>query len=128
MNLHVCCNDEMGHFDHRAEVLSIGSMEFEALRDPVPRFVDLGGRVRLAGKHWPCEGSKDYVGNWCWNAYQLATEQRTTRWTLTDFLIWLRGRHLYRMTVGPDVLFRWFNDGQPDLSPAQIHQLLCEEE
>lgn len=131
MDLHVCCNDpDNGLFLGRATSLHLSGsddIELEALRDPGPCFVELGDAIRLAGKRWPISSGKDWVGNWCWNAYALAAADTTPRWKLTEFLIWLRGRYLYQMTLGPSDLFDWFNDPTRSLSPAEIHALISEE-
>ena len=126
--LHVCCNDpDNGLFTGRAVALSIGSAEFEAddWEDGV-RFVELpDGRIRLAGKVWTTHWSKDWVGNWCWNAYGLGYGRRTPRCRLVDFLKWLRGRGLFRMTCGPERLSRWFEEDR-FLTDADLHHEICE--
>src|SRR5262249_26261925 len=48
----VACNDpDNGLFAHRAQMIEIGDFaEFEARREPAPRFVEVPGGFRLAGK------------------------------------------------------------------------------
>lgn len=121
--LQVACNDETcGVFAYRAAEIRIGSIELEPKSwQREPRFVDLGDRVRLAGKVWPVTGSVEYFGNWCWNAYVLGYGKTKTekRW-LTNFVIWLRRRRLFSITTGPTDFFEWWNFRR-DASPAEVH-------
>ncbi|MBK8196999.1 MAG: hypothetical protein IPK75_01425 [Acidobacteria bacterium] len=129
--LDVACNDpDNGLFAHGAPALSIGSAEFQCRR-AAPRFVDgLDGRhpaqldLRLAGRRWGYHGSKEWVGNWCWNRYTLAHPHKTVRWYLTDFVTWLRRRSLYSCDHGPSDFFDWFN-GSDAVAPARVHELVC---
>jgi len=133
MLLHVACNDpDNGQFIGRAPQLSIKSeITFMAHNWEGSRFREADDAIFLAGKRWPTCGAKDWVGNWCWNAYTLSDGTRTQRWWLTDFIIWLRGRDLYHMDMGPSPLFNWFNkDGLwaegGDLAPVRVHALICD--
>ena len=127
MYLHVACNDpDSGVFDHRAHAINIGSIELEAMSWTPPRFVDLGDRIRLAGKHWPIVGGKEWVGNWCWNAYTLSDgKTKTERWWLTDFVTWLRDRQLYQLTTAPESFFDWW-EGDRVGTPANVHGWICD--
>ena len=125
--LDVACNDpDNGNFAGRAPMLQLGSAEREAhnfMCGTAPRFADLGDKVRLAGKHWHCGGSKDWVGNWSWNRYRLMppeSDGKTHRWYPVDFVKWLRSRNLYRCISAPTDFFDWFNDGQT----AYDHEIL----
>lgn len=125
--LQVACNDPTtGDLAGRAPMLRIGGCEFEALTwpDAGPRFVELDGAVRLAGKSWPALGRKSWFGNRCWNAYLLGDTRKTPRWWMTEFLIWLRRRELYSLTCGPGTLFEWWR-WERSLSPAEIHSEIC---
>lgn len=125
-NLHVCCNDpDNGLFNGRAAALSIGSAELELRGWHEPKFVDLGGAIRLAGKNWPVSASKEWVGNWCWNAYRIGDASKTAGWWMVDFATWLRGRGLFQCTAGPVDFHEWFN-GEYELAPATIHTALFE--
>ena len=122
IDLHVCCNNPgNGLFAYQAPSLSILDLELEAQnwRWP-PRFVELNGAIRLSGKTWPIVWSKEYVGNWAWNAYRIGDTSKTPGWSMVDFLIWLRRRDLYHANTGPSELFDWFN-GDRYASPAAIH-------
>lgn len=126
--LHVCCNDpDNGLFYGRADQLMIGSIELEALRDPVPKFVELDGAIRLAGKVWPVMSSKDWVGNWCWNAYTLgnAGDPKTEKHELARFLIWLRRRRLFGCVCGPPAFFNWWESTTNSATPLDVHGWVC---
>jgi hypothetical protein len=72
-----------------------------------PRFREDGGHFILAGKRWPFIRSKDWWGNWCWNAYWLDPK------VAQDFLIWLRARDLFHATEGESSLFDAWNNPDP---------------
>lgn len=124
--LHVCCNDpDNGVFTGRASALCIGWAELELNRPYDIRFADDGETIRLSGKTWPVEASKEYLGNWCWNGYRIGDKGRTTGWWMVDFATWLRGRGLFRCTHGPADFFDWFNL-EREMAPAAIHTALFE--
>jgi hypothetical protein len=122
--LDVCCNDpDNGLFNHMAPALHVGDCEFEALNwheGKQPRFVETPSGIRLAGKNWKVESSKDWYGNWCWNRYLLWRKGTTPRWYMLEFLTWLKGRKLYSLNCGPSTLFRWWQD-ELSLTPAELH-------
>jgi hypothetical protein len=125
--LDIACNDpDNGVFAGRAPMLQIGAAEFQA-RDWArgPAFTEIDGGIRLAGKRWSVENSKDWVGNWCWNRYLLGMKGRTHRWYLTDFVIWLRGRSLFSLDTAPSEFFDWYNSDN-DIAPAHVHKLVCD--
>lgn len=124
--LHVCCNDpDNCVFNGRTGSLCIGHAELEVHRPYEVRFVELDGAIRLAGKTWPVHASKEWLGNWCWNAYRIGDTSKTLGWWMVDFATWLRGRGLFRCTHGPADFFEWFNR-ESDLSPAQAHTAIFE--
>ena len=124
--LDVACKDpDNGLFAHRAEMLQIGDAEFELKHSgPAPRFVETDSGIRLSGKNWRVMGSREWVGNWCWNRYQLGIIEKTTRWYMVDFLTWLRDRRLFGCTTGPSDFYEWFN-GDDHLSPTDVHAIVC---
>jgi len=133
LSLHIACNDHAnGLFNHRAESLNITSdrrgtdwCELEARNwSRPPRLVELEDGIRLAGKTWLTERAATWVGNWCWNQYVICNKRSTVLWTMTEFVIWLRSRGLYQMTMGHSELFQWFNDPEVCLAPVEIHELL----
>src|SRR5579875_3760956 len=97
IRLDIACNDaDSGLFAGRAQMIELpdGLMELEARHyDRAPTFLEVSNSTfRLAGKRWPFVRSKEWVGNWCWNAYWL--EEPVAR----AFLIWLHGRRLFQCT------------------------------
>jgi hypothetical protein len=98
----IACNDpDNGLFAHRAEQIHVGDnlMEFEARREPAPRFIETPTGFRMAGKNWPTQGCKAWVGNWCWNGYWLDIP------VAVDFFVWLQGRKLFDLSCGETRLF-----------------------
>lgn len=124
--LDVACNDpDNGLFAGRALMLQIGCAEFQS-HDWVrgSAFAELDGAIRLAGKRWQVESSKEWFGNWCWNRYQLGVKGLTVCWYLTDFVTWLRGRKLFGIDTAPSDFFDWWNS-DATLPPADVHKLVC---
>lgn len=83
----ICCNDpDNGLFDGRAAAIQLADLELAAsdFRGPSMRLRD--NRIVIAGKHWPFERSKDWFGNWCWNAYWMPLVRAV------ELLIWAHGR------------------------------------
>ena len=124
--LHVACNDpDNGLFSGRASMLQIGNAELELRSWHEPKFFEFDDTIRLAGKKWPIEDRKDWLGNWCWNAYRIGDGTRTIGWWMVDFATWLRGRNLFRCTHGPSDFYDWFN-GEREMTPAQVHTAVFE--
>lgn len=119
-----CNNPDNGLFTGRATMLQIGCAEFQANDwERGVSFAEIEGGIRLAGKRWRVENSKDWVGNWCWNRYLIGTKEKTVRWYLVDFVTWLRGRRLFNLEAATVDFGDWW-DGS-DLPPADVHKLVC---
>jgi hypothetical protein len=123
IRIDIACNDpDNGIFAHRAHMIHLpdGLMELEARNyDRPPRFTLTDKGFRLAGKRWPVARSKDWYGNWCWNAYLL--EEPVAR----AFLVWLHGRKLFDCTCGETRLYNAWNLDTPlDLDPNGLGRLL----
>jgi hypothetical protein len=76
VRLDVCCNDpDNGIFAHCAERLQVSTWDGEHIELPsvrrAPRFEETSGGIRLLRREWPILASKEWYGNWCWNAYWL---------------------------------------------------------
>lgn len=75
--VHVACNDpDNGYFAGKAQALQLdfGSGDYLELgmcgaREPIFRVE--ASRFRLGRLWYPFQASSDWVGNWCWNAYDL---------------------------------------------------------
>src|SRR5882762_2037022 len=76
IRLDVCCNyPDNGLFAHCVEQLQVSTwdgehLELAAVRR-APRFTEVAGGVRFLRRVWPTLASKEWYGNWCWNAYWL---------------------------------------------------------
>lgn len=104
------CNDpDNGIFAGRIEGIQLYDsdpiFELEPRRSPPPLLTRLeDDAIRISGKRWPIEGSKDWVGNWCWNRYFFTVERAA------DLLIWLNARGKFDLTTGEHRLYqawRW---------------------
>lgn len=133
--LQVACNNpDNGLFAHRAPALKVFDAEFDSRSISGPRFIESWHQspdrsrleVRLAGKTWPTTGCTEWIGNWCWNEYQLGDGSRTAGWWMVDFLTWLRSRRLYTCTHGTQTFHAWFN-GHGHASPSDIHTMIYEQ-
>lgn len=111
--LHVCCNHpDNGLFTGRAMALNIVNMEFQAndwARGVAFREAPDGRNIRIAGKDWPILRSKEGVGNWCWNAYELGIATPNSPQRVAEFLIWLRRRELFAIEAAPTVIWNWWH-------------------
>jgi hypothetical protein len=75
------CNDpDNGDFAGRAGVASITwlgvlcELEHPSWPDGI-KFTELPGAIRIHRKLFKTIGSKDWVGNWCWNSYRLSRRE-----------------------------------------------------
>lgn len=119
----ICCNDpDNGIFNHKAEAIHIHDhLELRASNwDGYAFHEQLNGFIRLAGKKWPTDGSKDWVGNWCWNRYYMPPH------TICDFLIWLHKCDLFDVEQGDDILFTLWKWREPIARPILLHALFSE--
>lgn len=74
VRLDVCCNDpDNGNFDGRAAGIQLQDMTMELmahdLRGPVFRVH--ADHIQISRRRFAYERSKDWYGNWVWNAYWL---------------------------------------------------------
>lgn len=132
LSLHVACNDpDNGLFQGYADQLaicgnpSVDYCEFEPIRSS-PRFAELEEGIRLSGKVWPIQCAADWVGNWCWNSYQIGDGARTPRWWMADFVVWLRAKRNFTMTMGHSDLFEWFNNPGTSAAMMDVYRWLGE--
>ena len=99
----VACNDpDNGLFANKTEYIQLMAGEVELERYPGVRFTELPGRIRIHGEVFPIEGSKDWVGNWCWNRYALSREDAK------NFYHQIRNNG-WRCTTGPSHFYKWWN-------------------
>lgn len=100
------CNDpDNGIFAGRAGMAMYGDVELES-----PdiyggyRFAENPDSIRIHRRTFRIEGSRDWVGNWCWNRYYLPRQE------LKRLLITLRA-HGWRVVCGPSRFRDWWNRG-----------------
>jgi len=115
VRLDVCCNDpDNGIFAHRAEQLQIDtrdgeSIELVSVRDPAPRFTEGALSIRLCRRNWPILGSKEWYGNWCWNAYWLHPAHAVA------LLAAVKRAGQFNCDCGPSQLYANWNQGDAPL-------------
>lgn len=104
--VHFACNDgRNGLFAGEAEAITIdlagGQLE---LYGWARRFAvdDKGLKLRIHGAWFPFMSSREWVGNWCWNAYRLKRPQALR---LLAHLRW----HGWKCEAGRVHACRWFD-------------------
>lgn len=108
--LDVCCNDpDNGLFSGRAAALNLSTwdgelIEIEAADMSGPRFSEKPGAIRICRRDWPILASKDWYGNWCWNAYWLSPD------VLVDLLAAVKKSGMFNCSCGASQLFHNWND------------------
>lgn len=75
VDVHFACNDpDNGRFAGRVGLASVTWCKELCELDLDPfwgvKFTELDGAIRIHRKVFPIVASKDWVGNWCWNAYR----------------------------------------------------------
>lgn len=109
IRLDVCCNDpDNGLFAHCAEQLQVSTwdgehLELAAVRR-APRFTEISGGIRFMRRVWPVLASKEWYGNWCWNAYWLAPTD------LVRLLAAAKMSGLFHCDCGPTQLYENWNE------------------
>lgn len=109
LRLEVACNDpDNGLFAHCAEQFQITTwdgqdIEFAVCREYVPRFAELPNAIRWCRRVWPVLASKEWYGNWCWNAYWLDPG------VLVVLLEALKNGGAYHLDCGPSQLYENWN-------------------
>lgn len=74
VRINVCCNDpDNGNFDARAAGLSLqdGLAELTSFDMRGPTFREHPDHIQISRRRFRCAQSKEWYGNWCWNAYWL---------------------------------------------------------
>ena len=116
--LDFACNDHRnGMFQGWFESAVIEGAHIE-LEGPRIRITEVSNRVLRVGRiTLPIIGSRDWVGNWCWNGYTLKPTYAVT------VLNYLRKRG-YRCDAGPcEIYDRWNAEGE-DLNQMELLFLL----
>lgn len=111
LRVDVLCNDpDNGLFVHRAEGLQVTTwdgedIEFICQRVRAPRFSEVYGGIRFMRRRWEVLASKEWFGNWCWNAYWLSPEDTVALLGL------VKASGVFSCEHGPTPMFEnWNND------------------
>ena len=104
VDVHFACNDpDNGLFAGRAGTAAVtwAGVLCELELDPFGgvKFTELGNAIRIHRQNFPIVASKDWVGNWCWNAYRF-------EYPVYRRLIRTLAKHGWKCTGG---LCRWSN-------------------
>jgi len=76
--LHIACNDERGQFAGEAEAVQVQGQGWSLDLDGWARSFrvdDARLRLFVHGAWFPFMSSREWVGNWCWNAYRMKRPQ-----------------------------------------------------
>ncbi|GAB0119468.1 hypothetical protein [Acidisoma sp. 7E03] len=93
VRIDIACNDpNNGQFVGRANMFALpdGLGEFEA-RNFLhgPKLTELKDAIRIRRQVFPVKGSREWIGNWCWNGYwmepPIAAEFVLTMWRSRKF-------------------------------------------
>lgn len=97
----ICCNDpDNGAFAGRAAAIQVYDLLELTANDMLgPRFRECCDRVVLSGRHFKITGSKEYFGNWCWNAYWMSVE------TAVNLLASVHARGKFNPDLGESRIF-----------------------
>jgi len=118
VRIDVCCNDpDDGSFAERAAGIDLQDslMELRATDWRGPVFREHPGQIQLDRRRFACSRSKDWYGNWCWNAYWLDIDEAV------ELLAYAHTLRRFDCEMGDERLFnRWdqdrpFDDGDRDL-------------
>ncbi len=77
IRIDIACNDaDNGSFASRCLMFHLPSFpaEFESRDFVGPRMRELPGCIRVSRRAFPIKASKEWIGNWCWNAYWMAPD------------------------------------------------------
>jgi hypothetical protein len=105
----LCNNPDNGLFAYQAEGLQVTTwdgedIEFTCQRVRAPRFVEVSGGFRFMRVKWSILYSREWFGNWCWNAYWLTPED------IMRLLARVKASRAFSCDQGPTALFGNWND------------------
>ena len=100
----LCNNPDNGLFAHRADGLQVTTwdgegVEFFCQRVRAPRFVEINGGFQFMRRKWSILRSKEWYGNWCWNAYWLTVSDTI------DLLARVHASGMFDCEHGPSPMF-----------------------
>lgn len=103
VRLDFCCNDpDNGLFSHRLAGVQLPDLDLELsaldMIGPVFRLLD-DERMRISRRTFRFTWSKEWIGNWCWNAYYFDAR------VAVELLDYLRGLGKFDADSGEERLF-----------------------
>lgn len=111
VRLDFCCNDpDNGQFAGRIAGVQLPDMDLELAADdmvgPVFRLLP-ADRMRVGRRVFRWEWSKEWFGNWCWNAYYVEPA------VAVELLASLHGSGRFHVECGEERLFAHWKDRRP---------------
>lgn len=108
IRIDIACNDpDNGSFAGKTNMIQYrfdgDYIELEADNWGGYAFTDSGSWIRLHRRKFEVIGSKEWFGNWCWNAYGFK------RSVGVRLIMMLRASGRWRCTHGPSRWYDWFN-------------------
>jgi hypothetical protein len=108
IRIDIACNDpDNGSFAGKTNMIQYrfdgDYIELEADNWGGYAFTDSGSWIRLHRRKFEVIGSKEWFGNWCWNAYGFK------RSVGVNLIMMLRASGRWRCTHGPSRWYDWFN-------------------
>ena len=101
--IHFACNDpDNGLFAGKTLMASYDDCELESPSWSEFAFTEGPGWIRIHRRKFQFVDSKDWVGNWCWNAYRLPRDEAKR-------LLHTLRVNGWRCTCGPSRFYDWFN-------------------
>ena len=103
VRLEFCCNDpDNGLFDNRIAGIQLPDTDLQLtardMRGPAFAVLD-DARLRISGRIFRYTWSKEWFGNWCWNAYYFEPA------VAVELLAFLHGRDKFAADAGEERLF-----------------------
>lgn len=89
LRIDICCNDpDNGLFDGRCASIALESSALDLCAQTVraPKLRVTADAIFVSGRRYEVLQSKDWLGNWAWNAYWLPLDQAL------DLLLWTKTR------------------------------------
>lgn len=120
VRLDFCCNNpDNGLFDHRIAGVQLPDLDLELaardLRGPSFALLD-DGRMRISRRQFRYTWSREWIGNWCWNAYYFDPAEAV------ELLSYLHGLGKFSPECGADRLFDMWTRERP-FGPAERETL-----
>lgn len=109
IRLELACNDpDNGVFAGMVYAVQVCDLELRSKAlDWGPRLTVGDGYIRIGGMKLRCTGSKDWYGNWCWNAYYCDVPD------VERLLNWEKFRKWFDVEQSPTAVYDKYRGGLP---------------